>query len=134
MTASLWKQSLIGSGILEKNLCCICLSPPVISLPILQEVCAEAPEIKSTLHYVLVKHDFVPHVTMFLDPRNEDLAFNFEELGQFSSIKVCKVQHLLPKYLTRYFVLQDFQGLFTSNLLHHIGALQEANIMKVADL
>ncbi len=92
MTASIWKQGLIGATILEKNLCCICLSPPLITLPVVQEVTMEMPQIKSTLHSIVVRDDVIPRLTMFLDPENEDICsehvFNSEQLMPLSSIKV----------------------------------------------
>ena len=93
VTASLWKQDLIGTSILEKNLCCICLSPPIINLPILQEVSMEMPQIKPTLHSIIVRDDFIPRLAIFLDPKNEDICseaiLNSKEFTQLTSIKVC---------------------------------------------
>ena len=69
VTASLWKSTLLTSSILEKNLCCITFSPPLINMPILQEICVESPQINSTLHSIFIKDDLIPRLTMFLDPK-----------------------------------------------------------------
>ncbi len=96
VTASLWKSSLISISVLEKNLCCITLSPPLISLPTLEEVSVESPQIDSTLHSIIIQDDFVPRLTMFLDPRNEEICsqyVNVEDYGPLSSIQVNSSVH-----------------------------------------
>ena len=83
VAAFLWKSPITSTSMLEKNLCCIVFSPPLINLPLLQEVCAESPQILPTLHSIILHNDFVPQLTMFLDPRNEEICsesfLNFEE-------------------------------------------------------
>lgn len=92
VTASLWKEGLIGVEILEKNLCCICQSPVLINIPVLQEVSIETPQIKSTLHSILVNDDIIPRLSIFLDSGNENFALgssiNFESQDPFYCIEV----------------------------------------------
>ena len=87
MTASLW-QSSIGTDILEKNLCCITLSPQLISLPILQEVSAESPQFSTTLHSFILHDDFMPYLTMFLD-----LKFSIMEKLDYRPLPSIKVKN-----------------------------------------
>ena len=95
-TASLWKSPLISTSILEKNLCCIVFSPPLINLPLLQEVCSESPQILSTLHSIISCDDFVPRLTLFLDSSNEEICaesfLNLEEdMSSASQVTVYSV-------------------------------------------
>jgi hypothetical protein len=87
---SLWKSPLISAGVLEKNLCCVSLSPPLINFPSLQEVITELPQISSTLHSIVVKDDFIPQLTMFMDPENGKICLKSIEnyTPTFSSMKV----------------------------------------------
>lgn len=91
VTASLWSEGLICAEILEKNLCCICLSPSMINLSAIQDIVVEMPQIKSILHSIVAKDDFIPRLTMFIDQENEDFCsdiLNYEELDLLSK-KVC---------------------------------------------
>ena len=88
VTASLWKLPLICADVLEKNLCCISLSPPLIELDMIKEVCMESPQISSTLHSIIIKDDFVPRLSMFLDPKNEEIMLEVQDYDPLSSIKV----------------------------------------------
>ena len=97
VTASLWKQGLLSTSILEKNLCCISLSAPLINLPVLQEVLLEMPQIKSTLHSIVAKGDILPRLMMFLDPENEEIEglsesfLDFKEPSPLFPSNVCMV-------------------------------------------
>lgn len=95
VTASLWKSPLISSSVLEKNLCCISLSPPLINFPLLQEVSTDSPQIKTTLHSIIIQDDFLPRLTMFFDPNNKDICsesfLNFEDYHAPTSLKVNKL-------------------------------------------
>ncbi len=92
VTASLWNLPLINADILEKNLCCISLSPPLIELDMLKEICIESPQINSTLHSIIFKDDFMPRLTMFLDPKNEEICsevvMEVKEYSPLSSFEV----------------------------------------------
>lgn len=95
VTTSLWRSPLISTSVLEKNLCCISLSPPLINFPSLQEVIAESPQINSTLHSIFIQDDFMPRLTMFLDPKNEAvLSKDIEDYKSLSSVKVSP-KHIL---------------------------------------
>ena len=52
----------------------------------------ESPQICSTLHYFYAQDDFIPHLTMFLDPNNGELfsecVQNFEDFCPLPSIEV----------------------------------------------
>ena len=88
----------MSTGILEKNLCCISLSPPLINLPILQEVSSETPQIKSTLHSIIVKEDLFPRLTMFLDPESEDISpESIEGISPNSTVKVSQLLFVSAK-------------------------------------
>ena len=112
VTASLWKSPLINTNVLEKNLCCIALSPPLINTPLLQEVCVDMPQIKSTLHSIIIQDDVVPRLTMFLDPKNEDVCVEFPE--GYHSLPSVKVMlpffsfrlKILCSGISRYFFFQ----------------------------
>ena len=106
VTASLWKSPLINTNVLERNLCCIALSPPLINTPLLQEVCVDMPQIKPTLHSIIVQDDVVPRLTMFLDPKNEDVCV--EPTEGYHSPPSVKVMHILLVILA--YLFNFFQG------------------------
>ena len=133
VTASLWKMPLISTSVLEKNLCCIVLSPPLINLALLQEVCSESPQILSTLHSIFLHDDFVPRLTMFLDSRNEKIcseSYTLEEVSCASQVCI-ELLYIVQFCYSFCFSLKTFQGLFSSNLLHHIGRVQATTSVKV---
>ena len=92
VTASLWKSPLISTSILEKNLCCITLSSPLIIIPTLKQASIESPKITSILHSFFSQDDFIPRLAMFLDPNNGELfsecIHNFEDFHPLHSIEV----------------------------------------------
>lgn len=121
VTATLWKESS-STSILEKNLCCINLSPLLVTLPILQQVASETPQIKSILHSVLVKEDIIPCLTMFL---NSNISPESDSLSTEMVTILQSVEQL---------ILCLFQAfdLFPSSLLDLLGMLQNAVVLNKA--
>ena len=109
VTASLWKMPLISTSVLKENLCCIVLSPPLIGLPMVQEVCAESPQILSTLHSVILQDDFMPRLTMFLDPGNDKICSESlnEDVCSQQKVNYCTL-HAVYRIVVYFYCMYEY--------------------------
>ena len=72
LTALLWKLPYFSADLLKENFICVTFAQPLITLPVVQEIAEECPELESTVHSIFMSTDLVPQLMKFLDQRFEE--------------------------------------------------------------
>ena len=74
VTACLWLEPLLTEDLLMENVTCITLGAPMITLSSVAMVMEESPQFGSTVHSIVLDSDPIPRLSMFLDPRCEEVG------------------------------------------------------------
>ena len=83
VTASVWETPYISTDLLRQNLVCITFGQPHVSMPMLDRVVSQRPELVSTIHSFHCEEDPVPRLLRFLD-----VSWSQEVEGKESKIVV----------------------------------------------
>ncbi len=62
IAARLWKESFIGTDVLEKNVICITFGQPLLAIPYVQKTVDNNPKFESTLHCIYDQEDAFPRL------------------------------------------------------------------------
>lgn len=74
VSARMWREPLLSVESLQENIACISLAAPMITLPVVTMAMEETPQFGSTVHSIVLNSDPIPKLTMFLDPRCEEVG------------------------------------------------------------
>ena len=67
LTAHVWKTSYFPAALLKQNLVCITFGQPHVTVPMLESVAAQNPELASCIHSFYCEDDPVPRLLRVLD-------------------------------------------------------------------
>ncbi len=125
----MWREPLLSVESLQENVACITLGAPMINLPVVTMAMEETPQFQSTVHSIVLDSDPIPKLCMFLDPRCEEVG---SEVLLPSLRKSLEVTVFIVTHAQNYgALLQNFQGVFTSDLSCNFGIIQESGNSKV---